>query len=176
MTDTQNPFDLAALRADLAEAQSALTAFADGPARRAADDTARAFEQAGARIARGLTAAARDGEITFREMAKVILEALARVALDRIFSSQGGGGLSLPFFGARAAGGAVNRGGAYLVGERGPELFVPGSSGAVEPAAGAGITIHMHFAAGSDADGIARHRGQIAAEIARAAAYGRRNL
>lgn len=35
--------------------------------------------------------------------------------------------------GARAAGGPVMRGSAYLVGERGPELFVPGSNGTIVP-------------------------------------------
>ena len=35
--------------------------------------------------------------------------------------------------GARAAGGPVNAGGLYLVGERGPELFAPGQSGSIVP-------------------------------------------
>ncbi len=37
------------------------------------------------------------------------------------------------FSGARAGGGSVIGGDAYLIGERGPELFVPGSSGTVVP-------------------------------------------
>jgi hypothetical protein len=36
---------------------------------------------------------------------------------------------SIPQAGARADGGPVTTGGAYQVGERGPELFVPSSSG-----------------------------------------------
>ena len=36
--------------------------------------------------------------------------------------------------------------------------------------------IDFHLAAGADASAIARHQGQIAAAIARAVAYGRRNL
>ena len=36
-------------------------------------------------------------------------------------------------FGARAAGGPVSGGVPYLVGERGPELFVPGATGAIVP-------------------------------------------
>jgi hypothetical protein len=35
------------------------------------------------------------------------------------------------FGGGRAPGGPVNRGTAYIVGERGPELFVPRSSGSI---------------------------------------------
>ena len=36
-------------------------------------------------------------------------------------------------FGKRASGGPVTLGSPYLVGERGPELFVPGTSGSVVP-------------------------------------------
>jgi hypothetical protein len=40
-----------------------------------------------------------------------------------------------------AAGGPVRAGGAYIVGERGPELFLPGVSGAISPnAPGAGAS------------------------------------
>ncbi|MBK9751808.1 MAG: phage tail tape measure protein [Chloroflexi bacterium] len=41
-----------------------------------------------------------------------------------------GGGTALPM---RAAGGPVMGGSPYIVGERGPELFVPGSSGSIVP-------------------------------------------
>lgn len=42
--------------------------------------------------------------------------------------------------GERAAGGPVNAGGLYLVGERGPELFAPSQSGTIIPNASAGGT------------------------------------
>jgi hypothetical protein len=44
-----------------------------------------------------------------------------------LFNASGG----LRFGGPRANGGPVSRGNAYLVGERGPELFVPGASGGI---------------------------------------------
>jgi hypothetical protein len=44
-----------------------------------------------------------------------------------------GGFLSSMFGGARANGGPVSAGKAYLVGERGPEMFMPGSSGSIAP-------------------------------------------
>ena len=47
-------------------------------------------------------------------------------------------GVNFGFGGARAMGGPVAGGTAYLVGERGPELFVPGSSGAIIPNEGFG--------------------------------------
>jgi len=48
-----------------------------------------------------------------------------------------GGGMALPM---RADGGPVTGGSPYIVGERGPEVFVPGRSGSIVPN-GAGITI-----------------------------------
>jgi phage-related minor tail protein len=61
----------------------------------------------------------------------------------------GGGGL-----GKRAGGGAVNAGGAYLIGERGPELFFPGIGGSVMPnhalagmgGGAGGLQVHIHNA------------------------------
>jgi tape measure domain-containing protein len=53
----------------------------------------------------------------------------------------GGGGFAslLSFGGPRAKGGPVSTGKAYLVGEKGPELFVPSMEGAIKPnGAGAG--------------------------------------
>jgi len=48
--------------------------------------------------------------------------------------------------GSRAAGGSVMAGGAYRVGEFGPELFVPSGSGSIRPdtGAGSGVTIIMN--------------------------------
>jgi hypothetical protein len=166
-------FDLANLQTELGAASAALKDFAHGPARRAADDIGASFERAGQRIARAMGSAASGGENAFRRMAKVILEELAKIALDRIFSARGG---KTPFLGGKAAGGAVNVGGAYLVGERGPELFVPRQAGAIAQPMGGAVSVHFHLGAGADANAIARHQGQIAAAIARAVAYGRRNL
>ncbi len=45
--------------------------------------------------------------------------------------------------GARANGGPVMAGGSYLVGERGPEIFSPSSSGRIIPNGGGGITINI---------------------------------
>lgn len=170
MTDTS--VDLSGFSAELGAASNALQAFAAGPAKRAADDVSAAFDRAGDRIARALGAAASGGEASFKRLAKVILEELAKIAINKIFSSSTSSG---SFFGAKAAGGAVNAGGAYLVGERGPELFVPRQAGDIVQPAGA-VSVHFHLAAGADASVIARHQGQIAAAIARAVAYGRRNL
>jgi hypothetical protein len=173
MTDSNPDFGLGAFQADMTSASAALQAFANGTARRAADDMGASFERAGARIARALGRAAFDGESSFKQLAKTILEELTKLALSRVFTSGVG---KTPLFGARAAGGAVNVGGAYLVGERGPELFVPRQSGDVVAAQAGAVSVHFHLGAGVDAGAITRHQGQIAAAIARAVAYGRRNL
>lgn len=66
-------------------------------------------------------------------------------------------GSALGFGGGRAAGGPVSAGTAYMVGERGPELFVPGSSGSIIPnGAGGGTTINLTVNGAIDAEGTAR--------------------
>ena len=59
--------------------------------------------------------------------------------------------------GFRAEGGPVSAGSPYIVGEQGPELFVPRYSGTIVPnhalaGGGGGQTIHMHFAPGIGMD------------------------
>lgn len=63
---------------------------------------------------------------------------------------------AMRFRGARAAGGPVTSGGTYLVGERGPELFTPSSSGNITPNGAMGgntITVNVN---GGDPDAIVR--------------------
>ena len=60
------------------------------------------------------------------------------------------------FRGPRALGGPVAPGGSYLVGERGPELFTPSSSGNITPnhaMGGANITVNVN---GGDPNSIVR--------------------
>jgi len=60
------------------------------------------------------------------------------------------------FGGARALGGSVAGGSSYLVGERGPELFTPGTSGSITPnnaLGGGGITVNVN---GGDPNQIVR--------------------
>jgi phage-related minor tail protein len=81
--------------------------------------------------------------------------------------------------GARASGGPVESGLAYLVGEQGPELFLPQSAGAIVPN-GAGVgparpQIVMNVQA-RDASSFLKSETQIAAMLSRALARGQRNL
>jgi len=77
----------------------------------------------------------------FKNMASAIIADLARIAIRRAITGPlasalgdlGGGDISRFFGGARASGGPIDAGKAYLVGERGPEMVVPNRSGMVIP-------------------------------------------
>jgi len=81
----------------------------------------------------------------------------------------------LPISGARAGGGPVDAGSAYLVGEQGPELFVPSASGAIAPNAPARPAITLNVQA-RDASSFLKSETQIAAMLSRALARGQRNM
>lgn len=78
--------------------------------------------------------------------------------------------------GARAGGGPVTANTPYLVGERGPEMFVPGSSGGIVPnhKMGGGqavvVNIHNHYDVGLEGvdQRIRQHTPKIAAQAAQA--------
>lgn len=114
------------------------------------------FERAGQVLERGLLNALRKGSLGFEDLRRIafnVLDSIASQALNSLLSSngQGGGGGSgggggtmnsilnigsmlASIFGSpgRATGGPVSPGRSYMVGERGPELFVPTSAGRVE--------------------------------------------
>lgn len=82
-----------------------------------------------------------------------------------------GGTKGLTLSGTRAAGGPVLAGGAYLVGERGPEIFSPSGNGAIIPNQGVargGTTVHVNISGpvyGTSAKQLAR---DLAPEMMRA--------
>jgi len=75
-------------------------------------------------------------------LADDIARMILRTAITEPLGQAIGGAIGgiLPFGGARQHGGPVSAGSAYLVGEQGPELFVPGTSGSVSP--GGGVTVN----------------------------------
>ena len=126
-----------------AEAAAALEAL-KAPAEDAANAIEAAFGRAGDSLTRSLARAAADGEVSLGELARAVLNAVNAAA------GSGGlgaavqaaiGGFGGAFSGARADGGPVLAGGAYLVGERGPEVFRPTVGGTIEGAGGAGVTV-----------------------------------
>ena len=153
------------------------------------------FARAGTVLERGLLSAIRRGKLGFDELKSVAFDALNQIAAQALQSgisnllggNQGASGNSIGsslgnLFGAllglpgRATGGPVSPGSAYLVGERGPELFVPTSSGRVETGLGqAGaprdvrVAITLAAPRGTDAPAMLRRSSrQVASAVARA--------
>jgi hypothetical protein len=114
------------------------------------------FGRAGNVLENGLISAVRRGSLGFDDLKRVAFNALNEIAahalqsgLNNLFGGGGGGvgggssggglgGLLGQTLGAlfglpgRATGGPVSPGRAFLVGERGPEVFVPTSAGRIE--------------------------------------------
>lgn len=167
--------DVARFTQDIAEMRQAL----EGPLVAGADKAGRAIEA-------GLLRAARTGKLGFEDLGKVALSILAQIASAAVrqglgalgIGGAGGGGLlglaggllagalGLP---GRATGGPVGPGRAYLVGERGPELFLPTSSGQVMPAGGgAGRDVHVSITVNGGGADAPRALARSARQVARA--------
>lgn len=144
-------------------------------------------ERAALRLETALLRAVKTGTFGFEELKGVALSALDAIAgaalkagVGSLFGgSGGGGGLGEALAGlvgglpGRATGGPVSPGRAYVVGERGPELFVPSSSGRVEAGGSAGVrevrvAITVNAAAGA-APGVLAQSGRQVARAVRAA-------
>ncbi|WP_439547270.1 tail tape measure protein [Sandarakinorhabdus sp.] len=137
------------------------------------------LERAGAGLSRSLGRALADGKLGFDDLRRIAVSALGDIAsqalrLDLRSLFGGGGGvigglLGLP---GRATGGSVSAGRAYMVGERGPEVFVPTAAGRVE-ANGAGarpVNITVNVAAPREASAAVMQQtgNQVARAVARA--------
>ena len=163
-------------------AGEALEQLAEGPARRAAEAIEAVFERSGAAVEQALERAARGGEVSFARMTEAILRDLARLTAEQVIARPLEGLIArslgeLDVFGARAAGGPVTPGGRYLVGEQGPEMFVPSQAGRIEPAgAGAGaVTVNLTLAGGRSGEASQPvSQARLARALARAVQRGRR--
>jgi len=174
MSETFRPDGLEETPRRVAEAAAALEGLRE-PAERAAAAVEDAFGKAADGLARSLARAAADGEVTLAELARAVLT---------VVNSTGGGASGLSsaianavsglFSGSRADGGSVSGGGAYLVGERGPEVFRPMGSGTIEAAPGSAVTVNVSLGGGGP--GLLRSEAQIAQMLARAVALGARRL
>jgi len=169
--------DVAAMKAELA-----------GPFAAGADQAGRMLENA-------LVRALRTGKLGFDDLKRVALSAMAEIAsaairtgLDSLFKGGGGSGGSgfggiiaslaslIPtLFGApgKAIGGPVSPGRPYLVGERGPELFVPTASGRIETGqAGGGrdvrLSITINAPTGNEAQALKASSRQVARAVRQA--------
>ena len=99
-----------------------------------------------------------NGTKTLGDVARSVFTQIQRSLIQfGVNSFLGGlpGGLG-KFFGGRAEGGPVKRGGSFIVGERGPELFTPGVSGMITPnhALGGSTSVVVNVdASGSSVEG-----------------------
>jgi hypothetical protein len=153
------------------------------------------FAKAGDVLERGLLSAIRHGSLGFDDLKRAALQAMDEIAGQAVKSGIGsllsgptsgsGGGSAIgqllsgaigSLFGlpGRATGGPVAPGQGYLVGERGPELFVPTSAGRVETGAGTGardVSVSIQLAAprGTTAPvALRRSSRQVASAVRRA--------
>ena len=154
--------DVQAMRAEL-----------DGTLGPAADRAGRALEA-------GLARAVRTGKLGFEDLGRVALSVLSSIAASAVRGGVGsilgsaGGLIGLSGLPGRATGGPVSPGRAYMVGERGPELFVPTASGAIAAASQSGardVRVTVNVAAPPGADGpraLERSSRQVARAVRRA--------
>lgn len=147
--------------------------------------------RAGRLIEGALGRAIVSGKFGFDDLKKVALSAMAQIAsasVRSLFSSLGsagqGGGIGGLLSGAassllglpgRATGGPVSAGRGYMVGERGPELFVPGSGGRIEQLSSGGrggrdVRVSIALSSSSAGDpGVLRQSSRQIAHAVRAA-------
>jgi hypothetical protein len=148
------------------------------------------FERAGDRLEQGLLTALRRGGLGFEELRQLAMRSFDEIAayalqsgIGALFggSQSGLGGLLGQSLGAllglpgRATGGPVSPGASYLVGERGPEVFIPTSAGMIAGASDTSsprdvqVRIDLRHAAPSSAPtAMRRSSRQIASAVRRA--------
>lgn len=147
-------------------------------------------QSAAGRMERAFEKFLRTGEFNFESLKSVALGVLSDIAsaalnsgLNAIFGGGKRDGSSFGnillggFLGAvgapgRATGGPVSHGSPYLVGERGPELFVPEGAGRIDSmgasvSRGVNITINMN-SSGSEPRHMVRSANQVAVAVRRA--------
>jgi phage-related minor tail protein len=144
------------------------------------------LERAGRVLETALIRAVRTGKLGFEDLKRVALAAMAEIAAAAVRAgvasvTGGQGGLLgaaaqglAALLGApeRATGGPVAPGRPYLVGERGPELFVPTAGGRVETARSGVREIRMSISvtapAGEAPQALARSSRQVARAVRQA--------
>ena len=115
------------------------------------------FEKLGESVAKKLEDGLVDAFMNIRSGVEGLKDVMDQILKDiiaqliRVHVVQKAVGAVTSFFGGgKASGGPVSAGRAYIVGEKGPELFVPGSSRGIDPhnqlaTAGAGTNVNVTF-------------------------------
>jgi hypothetical protein len=153
-TGNTGPSSLGGSLKSLADSFGTLFAALSGSDATEGNDTLTNFAEALENVAEGINAVAG----AYGKLDKFTKSKGYQATLDAIFGTREGGfstSVLNPFgtnflgaggiTGSRAAGGSVMGGQPYRVGEFGPEMFVPSSSGSIRPAGnGSGVTIVMN--------------------------------
>lgn len=155
--------DVAAMRGEL-----------EGPLAQGAARAGRTIEGA---LARAIVS----GKFGFDDLKRVALSAMSQIAsasVRALFSPSSGGAGALPSLGGlfasllespgRATGGPVSAGRSYVVGERGPELFVPSSGGRIEAPMRGGRDVRVSIAVQTPAPSDPQVLRQSSRQVARA--------
>jgi phage-related minor tail protein len=140
--------------------------------------------RAGRMIDSSLAKAILTGKTGFDDLKKIALAAMSDIAqasLRTLFQTPGGGsfgsgllnglgGVIASLVGApgRATGGTVSAGRPYLVGENGPELFLPSTSGRIAQAGGASRDVRVAIAIQAPAPADPQVLRQSSRQVARA--------
>ncbi|MFP3944552.1 MAG: hypothetical protein ACLFWF_11700 [Alphaproteobacteria bacterium] len=167
----------AAIAARVEETQTALSGLGEGLDAQAAqigemlEGVARSLKSA---FGRAFDQILRNGEADLGGLIRGLSRDLARLGLDTVFGALGkqASGLLGGLIG-RAAGGPVATDTAYLVGERGPEVFVPPSPGRIAPAPAGGINVTFNVQA-TDAQSFLQSEAQIQSMLGRAVVRGQK--
>lgn len=147
--------------------------------------------RAGRMIDAALARAIASGKLGFDDLKKVALAAMSEIAsasLRALFKSDGVGGIGAGLINGigsllsgllgspgRATGGPVSGGRAYVVGERGPELFVPSSGGRIEQSGGRAREVRVAIKVVSPTPGEPQALRQSSRQLARAVRSALRN-
>ena len=138
--------------------------------------------RAGRMIEGAFSKAIASGKFGFDDLRRVALSALSEIATASLRSLVQGGGsgggagsaitsaaATLLGFPGRATGGPVSQGRPYLVGERGPEVFVPGGHGRIEnigrPARDVRVSIAVHAPNGTEPQALRQSSRQLARAV-----------
>ena len=137
--------------------------------------------KAGRLIESALSRAITSGKFGFDDLRRVALSAMAEIAsasLRSLFKPVGGGDGALAGLGGvlagllgspgRSQGGPVTAGRGYVVGERGPELFVPSSGGRIVAPEQRRRDVHVSIAVQTPSPGDPQVLRQSSRQLARA--------
>lgn len=164
---------------NLDAAAKALGDFATGPVTAASRAIEQTIDRTFSAMENAIARAVVSGKASMADFVASVVSSLDRLAVKEFMLAPLESALGsvvqaiLPVGGARAEGGPVDPGKAYLVGENGPETFVPSAAGTILPDARPAVVVNVQA---QDAQSFLKSQSQIAAMLSRALARGQRNL